>query len=257
MNISPRKKLSVVIEAGMAVVAGSALLLFVFMALEIGFNVRGGDGIAAVTPRDGSKVAIRLPGLPQPPEEPTNEQAIGRRTGAEVAGLPTASSISRTGPTQAASSTADQEERGESPAKPSSDQPASNEPIEVAVSGPVVSPPEESPPPADSGTDTGAAPSQEPEPGEDHNPSTDDGRSEPPKDHPAPEGPDPGAPEDEADSQEPPPPPEDEDEDASDEAPEAPEEPTGAERPNHPAPSGPEDEGDDDGDGQNGGNDEP
>jgi hypothetical protein len=256
MNISPRKKLSAVIEACMAVVAGSALLLFVFMAWEIGFDVRRGDGIAAVTPRGAGKVAIRLPALPQPSEESTNEQAIARRAGAEVAAdLSATSGNAQAGTTRTAGITATPGGQAEVHSNPSSDQPDSSEPMEVAVSGPVVSPPGNSPPPGDTGTDTGAAPNPEPEPGQDHNPSTGDGGSAPRKDHPAPQGP----PKEQAEPQEPPPPQDNGGEGASDQAPDTPEEPASSGRPNHPAPSGPEDDsgGGGEGSGNERGNDKP
>jgi hypothetical protein len=262
MNISPRKKLSAVIEACMAVVAGSALLLFVFMAWEMGFDVRGGEGIAAVTPRGAGKVAIRLPALPRPPEESTNEEAVARRAGAEVAGLSATSSNPQAAPTGTVGSTVTPEGQAEASSNPPPDRPDSPEAVEVAVSAPVVSPSGNSPPAGDTGTDTapgtGAAPTPEPEPGQEHNPSTGDGRSAPPKDHPAPQGPDPASSEEQAEPKEQPPPQED-GEEASDQAPDRPEEPAGSERPNHPPPSGPEDQdgGAGEGAGKKGGNDKP
>jgi hypothetical protein len=263
MNISPRKKLSAVIEACMAVVAGSALLLFVFMAWEMGFDVRGGEGIAAVTPRGAGKVAIRLPPLPRPPEESTNEQAVARRAGAKVAGLSATSSIPQAGPIGTAGSTVTPEAQPAVSTNPPSDRPDPPGAVEVAVSAPVVSPSGNSPPAGDTGTDTapgtGAAPTPEPEPGQEHNPSTGDGRSAPPKDHPAPQGPDPASPEEQAEPDEQPPPQDDAGEEASDQAHDRPEEPAGSERRNHPPPSGPEDEdgGAGEGTGKKGGNDKP
>jgi hypothetical protein len=262
MNISPRKKLNAVIEACMAIVAGSALLLFAVMAWGMDFDVRGGNGITAVTPRGAGKVAIRLPALPQPPEESTNEQAVARRAGAEVAGLTATSSNPQADPMETAASIAGSGEPTQAPLNRSSDQPDSPDEVVVAVSGPAVSAPGTSPPDGDTGTDTGtntgAAPSPEPEPGQDHNPSTDDDRSAPPKDHPAPEGPDP-APEEKAEPQEQPPPQDDAGERTSDQAPGRPDEPPASERPDHHPPSGPEDEGGDggEGSGKKGGNDNP
>jgi hypothetical protein len=263
MNISPRKKLNAVIEACMAIVAGSALLLFAVMAWGMDFDVRGGNGIAAVTPRGAGKVAIRLPALPQPPEESTNEQAVARRAGAEVAGLTATSSNPQADPMETAASIAGPGEPTQAPLNRSSDQPDSPDEVVVAVSGPAVSAPGTSPPDGDTGTDTGtntgAAPSPEPEPGQDHNPSTDDDRSAPPKDHPAPEGPDPAPPEEKAEPQEQPPPQDDAGEGTSDQAPGRPDEPPASERPDHHPPSGPEDEGGDggEGSGKKGGNDNP
>jgi hypothetical protein len=249
MNISPRKKLSAVIEACMAVVAGGALLLFIVMAWGMGFDVREGNGIAAVTPRGAGKVAIRLPALPQPPEEPTNEQAVARRTGAEFAGLSPTSSSPQAGTTETPRGTVASDGPAEAPSTPSSDQPSdqpgSPDEVVVAVSGPVVSAPGTSPPDGDTGADTGpdagAAPT--PKPDQEHNPSTDDGRSAPPKDHPAPEGPDPAAPEEEPEPQEQPPPQQDGGKGTSDQPPDKPDEPPASGRPDHRPPTGPDDGG--------------
>ena len=247
MNISPRKKLSAVIEACMAVVAGGALLLFIVMAWGMGFDVRGGNGIAAVTPRGAGKVAIRLPALPQPTEESTNEQAVARRTGAEVAGLSATSSNPQAGTTETLRGTVASDGPTEAPSTPSSDQPGSPDEVVVAVSGPVVSAPGTSPPDgdtgADTGTDAGAAPTPKPDPDQKHNPSTDDGRSAPPKDHPAPEGPDPAAPEEEPEPQEQPPPQQDGGKGTSDQPPDKPDEPPASGRPDHRPPTGPDDGG--------------
>ncbi|MDQ4029350.1 MAG: hypothetical protein M3214_15070 [Actinomycetota bacterium] len=254
MNISPRKKLSAVIEACMAVVAGGALLLFIVMAWGMGFDVRGGNGIAAVTPRGAGKVAIRLPALPEPPEESTNEQAVARRTGAEIAGLSATSSNPQAGTTETPRGTVASDGPAEAPSTPSSDQPDSPDEVVVAVSGPVVSPSGTSPPDGDTGPDAGAAPTPKPDLDQEHNPSSGGGRSAPPKDHPPPEGPAPAAPEEKPEPQEQPPQQEDGGEGTSDQPPDRPDEPPASGRPDHPPPTGPDDDG---GDGGKGDGDKP